>query len=112
MGCNCKNKNFLVSNSETPKSNLTNMELLIDFSVKVISFLIGSLLLSIAMIPFSIYLLFKVIFLDGKLDVTKTMVNIGKLLKINQNEGDSDETYVNVNNVDDYVLDEIDEIDS
>lgn len=88
MGCNCKNKgndknkDNLNKDSETDK---TFGEKILIFSVSVVLFIFVSILISIVIIPFSIYLVYKAIFKDGTLDIVKLITNTKKYFNKNTN---------------------------
>lgn len=85
MACSkCKNKNKsndkIDLNGEIENEN--NESLVKNFLVfltKILIFLIAGVILSIIVVPFSIYLLFKAIFLDATLDTTM-MTNMLKMI--------------------------------
>tara|TARA_R110002126_G_scaffold43556_3_gene125033 strand:- start:26799 stop:27095 length:297 start_codon:yes stop_codon:yes gene_type:complete len=82
MGCNCKNKNNgdLTKDLETDE---TLGEKLLIFSVKVLLFIFVSIVVSIVIIPFSIYAVYKAIFKDGNLDIVKFITNTKKYFNKN-----------------------------
>ena len=82
MGCNCKNKNKdnLTNESENDK---TFGDKIMVFSVKVILFIFVSILVSVVIIPFSIYVIYNAIFRDGTLNVENFITNSKKYLNKN-----------------------------
>lgn len=91
MGCNCKkDENGVEIKDDTAKGGASKTTLGLLLIPKAFLFLIGAALVSIIVVPFSIYLIFKVIFLDERLDVTGGLLNIGKYIK-KKTEKDDDE---------------------
>ena len=82
MGCNCKNKNKdnLTNESENDK---TFGDKIMVFSVKVILFIFVSILVSVVIIPFSIYVIYNAIFRDGTLNVENFITNSKKYFNKN-----------------------------
>jgi len=74
MGCNCKNKNNgeLTNDSENDK---TFGDKILTFLVSVVLFIFVSILVSVVIIPFSIYVIHKAIFRDGTLNVENFIKN-------------------------------------
>lgn len=112
MGCNCKNKDKIEQGLiSSPIRKLSTVEKIIVFITKVFGFLVGAIIISIIVIPFSLYTLFKIVFLDDSIDITGAMVSIGKL--ITPKERGSDDEYADINtldNIDDYELTGVDDI--
>jgi len=83
MGCNkCKNKNKSNAKIDVNGEIENNQSLVKNFLVlltKILIFLIAGVILSIIVVPFSVYLLFKAIFLDATLDTTM-MTNMLKTI--------------------------------
>ena len=85
MGCNkCKNKNksntkIDVNGEIENENNQSSVKKFLVFLTKILIFLIAGVILSIIVVPFSIYLLFKAIFLDARLDTTM-MTNMLKMI--------------------------------
>lgn len=89
MGCNCKSKGkeYLAKNgidldeinSKVEDQNKTPFhEKIIVFITKTIGFLIGSVLISLIVVPFAIYTLFKIIYFDESVDVTGFLKQFSK----------------------------------
>lgn len=114
MGCNCKNKsgNILAESAGPAKKNLNIGEKIIVFFAKTIGFMIGGLIMSIIVIPFSLYTLFRIIYFEDSIDITGALVNIGKFLGIGKEEDDilGNEMLEEDFDPDDYELVDIDEI--
>ena len=112
MGCNCKDDKNWVGNKD--KSNSQSKDdkglfiKILSLIVKSILFIIASVVASIIVIPFSIYMLFKVIFLDNSMDFTDALFTIGKRLK--KNDEDDDEEDYEFENEDDLILLDSEEI--
>ena len=83
MGCNCKKNE---NGEDITKKNLNEdknsffIKILI-FIIKIIIFIMASAIISIIVIPFSIFMLIKVMFLDESIDLTNILLYIGKKLK-------------------------------
>lgn len=114
MGCNCKNKsgNILADGAEPAKKNLNTSEKVVVFIAKTLGFIIGGAIMSVIVIPFSLYTLFKIIYLEESIDITGAMVNVGKFLRIGKEEDDIlDEEMLDEDfDPNDYELDGVDEI--
>lgn len=84
MGCNCKNKNNgnLKNDSENDK---TFGATLLRYFVSVVLFIFISLLVSVVIIPCSIYVIYKAIFKDGTLNVENFITNSKKYFNNNIN---------------------------
>ena len=92
MACNCKKDKNGVEIKETPKNKKGPIVIrAISLVTKTILFLFGSLIATIIVIPFSIYMLFKVIFLDGSIDLTDNLLSLGKILKKKDNDDDDED---------------------
>tara|TARA_R110000772_G_scaffold17946_3_gene49888 strand:+ start:57597 stop:57974 length:378 start_codon:yes stop_codon:yes gene_type:complete len=115
MGCSsCKkskkgtkgNNSFLGGNLPLkPAEELNFLEKVIVFISKVFGFIVGGIIISILVIPFSLYLLFKIMFLDESIDIVGIMTGIGKLLMPDNDNNDNDYIDVDdVENIDDYEL--------
>lgn len=105
MGCNCKkDKNGVEIKNESSgkKEPLVIRGLLLV--TKSMLFLFGSLIVGIIVIPFSIYMLFKVIFLNGPIDVTDSLLSIGNLLKKKKGDDDDDDEEFEFEDEDELVL--------
>jgi hypothetical protein len=99
--CNCKNKkNIDIPKGESSEKNkgFSFMKVIV-FTTKIFLFLFSSVIATLIVIPFSIYMLFKVIFLNESIDLTSTLLSVGKALK----KKDDDE--------DEYVFEDEDEIE-
>jgi hypothetical protein len=84
MGCNCKTDSNGVEIKETNGAKKKKEPFVmrsILLVVKVLIFLIVSVIATVVVIPFSIYTLYKVIFLNEGLDMTESLVSLGKYLK-------------------------------
>lgn len=94
MGCNCKKDKNGIKTKENQSSNNKKEPLFIRglvFTTKLIIFLFASLISGIIVVPFSIYMLYKVIFFNKGVDVTGALLTIGKTLKKKDKEYDDDE---------------------
>lgn len=90
--CNCKkDKNGVEIKGTTSIKKEPLVVRGIILLSKSILFLFGSLIATIIVIPFSIYMLFKIMFLDEGLDVTGGLLSIGKLLKKKEKEEDDED---------------------
>jgi len=91
--CNCKKDKNGVEINETniDKKGVSKTTLGLLLIPKIFLFIIGAVLAAIIVIPFSIYLIFKVIFLDERLDVTDGLLNIGKYIKKKSEKKDEDD---------------------
>lgn len=106
MGCNCKGKKGLSNNDNSENKRIDNQpihEKVIVFIAKTIGFLLGGLIISIIIIPFSLYALFKIIYFEESIDVTGAMVMIGKMLSKGEPKGEVDDEIEEIN-PDDYEL--------
>lgn len=111
MGCNCKNKDKLEQGlTSSPKRKLSTVEKIIVFITKVFGFLVGAIIISIIVIPFALYTLFKIIFLDDSIDITGAMVGIGKLITPKEDKGADYADINTLDNIDDYELTGVDDI--
>ena len=89
MGCNCKNdkneeglneeKDFRVHTLDSSTKTVGSAALVMV--VKIFMFLIAVVIASIVILPFSIYLLYKTIFMEESIDLTGAILAIGKSLK-------------------------------
>jgi hypothetical protein len=81
MGCSkCKNKKKGNTTTETNSEN--NKSLVKSFLVlltKIMLFLVSGAILTVIVVPFSIYLLFKSIFIDSSLDTSLMMQAVRKI---------------------------------
>ena len=97
MGCNsCKKKKGVASSSTKDfiekvdiKQSPIGSRIFITF-VKSLIFILGVIIGIPIVIPFTVYMLFKVIFFNQGVDVTTGLVNIGKMLQ-KKDEDDFDE---------------------
>ena len=117
MSCNCKNKNksFLPNGgvNESDNSGLQLHEKIIIFITKTIGFIFGGIILSIIIVPFSLYALFKIIYFEESIDITGGIIQIGKLLsKDYSGEHDFEDEEINIDEIDsdDYELVGVDDI--
>ena len=93
MGCNCKNDNIdLGLTNEVNKEDIPIGNKILITVIKTFMFLIGSVVGTILVIPFTIYMLFKVIYFNDSVDVTSGLVNIGKALR-GKDKDDEDDDY-------------------
>tara|TARA_B100000767_G_C19544813_1_gene442358 strand:- start:36 stop:356 length:321 start_codon:yes stop_codon:yes gene_type:complete len=90
MGCNCKKDNNSVDTKQTPSGKKDPIVIKgIILITKSFLFILASLLTAIIVIPFSIYMLFKVIFFNKGVDVTDNLKSIGNVIfKKNKNNDD------------------------
>lgn len=81
MACSkCKNKG--VKQVNTIQSNKPHSDIVKSFLVlliKIMLFLVSGIILTVIVIPFSIYLLFKSIFIDSNLDASLMMQAVKKI---------------------------------
>tara|TARA_R110000803_G_scaffold74903_3_gene139033 strand:+ start:10635 stop:10964 length:330 start_codon:yes stop_codon:yes gene_type:complete len=102
MGCNCKKDGNGVKIKKTSDGKKDSVIIrAIILITKGFLFILGSVLTVIIVIPFSIYLLFKIIFLNEGVDVTDSLKSIGEFI-INKKDKEEDED-------DEYKFDEEDE---
>lgn len=89
MGCSkCKNKSKLTKENNSNSVSYTDNDIvktILVLIVKFILFVITAFVLSIVVIPFSIYLLYKAMFLDGSVNVEQIMVRF-KMINKNKTE--------------------------
>tara|TARA_R100000988_G_C3864529_1_gene100863 strand:- start:215 stop:544 length:330 start_codon:yes stop_codon:yes gene_type:complete len=105
MGCNCKKDSNGVKAEKSPNKKKEPIVIKsIILVTKTILFLIGSLITSLIIVPFSIYLLFKIIFLDEGVDVTDSLKSIGKILKKKDKDEEDDEEEYSFDDEDELVL--------
>jgi hypothetical protein len=85
MACSkCKNKN---KNKDTKQSDITYqpkgdiVKSFLVFVVKFLLFIITGFVLTIIVIPFSLYLLFKALFLDGTVNVEGILTRFNMINK-------------------------------
>lgn len=93
MGCNCKNKNGnknTVDYFEVLKEKHPFMGKLILYFGKVILFLISTVLVTLVVLPISMYICFKVSFINNELDFTKNIFKLIKQFKYVKNDDDDD----------------------
>ena len=81
MGCSkCKNKK---KGNTTTETNSENNKSLVKSSLvvltKIMLFLVSGAILTVIVVPFSIYLLFKSIFIDSSLDTSLMMQAVRKI---------------------------------
>ena len=97
MGCNCKDDKNWVGNKDKANSQSEDDKgffiKALSLVVKSLLFIIASVIASIIVIPFSIYMLFNVIFFDKSLDFTDALFTIGKRLKKDDEDEDDEEEY-------------------
>ena len=115
MGCNCKSKGFLPNGgvNDADNSGLPLHEKIIIFITKTLGFIIGGAILSIIIVPFSLYALFKIVYFEESIDITGGIIEVGKLLtKDYSGEYDFEDEDVDMNDVnsDDYELVGVDDI--
>ena len=96
MGCNCKKDKEELEVTKK-KINSSKNPLIIRgliFLVKIIIFLFSSAIVAIIVLPFSIYMLSKVVFYDGEIDTSGIILSIGeKFKKYKKNREDDDDNY-------------------
>jgi len=99
MGCNsCKGKNRILENGNMSDRDLNFLEKAGIMFGKIIGFLIGGVILSIIAVPFSLWTLFKIVFLDESIDVVGIMSGIGNLLTP---KNDNNDGYVDIDKIED-----------
>lgn len=117
MACGCKDKtkgilpNGGVNNADN--SDLPIKDKIIIFITKTIGFTIGGILLSIFVIPFSLYILFKIVYFEESIDITGALINLGKTLtKDRSGENDFEDEDIDMADIDsnDYELVGVDDI--
>ena len=97
MGCNCKNKNVLDVNGSSNQERNAIWVSVIEYSVKVIFYVLGLLLLIPVINFYLVYLLFKLVVLNKNvdtLDMLNSVIKLGKRLNRDEDEEeDEDEEY-------------------
>lgn len=99
MGCNCKNnkKDTTVEQTESKKNSSIFVKVLLTIT-KVFIFTIASLIGSVIVIPFTIFILYKTIFQNKSVDVTNMILGIVKPLR--KGKGDDDnESYEDIEKI-------------
>jgi len=89
--CNCKKDSKNNIENVTNKDSKNKQPLVIRglvFISKLFIFLFASVISTIIVIPFSIYMLYKVIFLNEGVDVRGAMLKLGKILKKKEHNDD------------------------
>lgn len=115
MGCSsCKKNSIKVGGtnlSSNGSKNSIGVKILI-FIVKIILFLITSVILTIIVIPFSVYMLAKVFFYDGTVDVESLIVGLNNMIRNRKErkEGRKDEESEGDDEEYEYEYTDIDEI--
>lgn len=106
MGCGCKgggNTTIKRENKEPKNVEGNKFTRFIENSgilfMKIIGFLIGGIIICIIVIPFSLYSLFKIMFIGDSLDIRSIMISISKRL-IKQDESNEND-YSDINDLDD-----------
>lgn len=115
MGCNCKNNKKTAvgqeKQSEEKRPLIIRGILLVS---KTFIFIIASILTSVIITPYAIYMLFKVIFLNEGTDVTQGLLTIGKMIKkkgsMYDDDYDDDDDEFEFENEDDLILMDSEEI--
>jgi hypothetical protein len=102
-GCGCKSDSIESKENETVESGDLFMGSL-KMITKIIIFIIASVIGSIIVIPFTIYLLFKTIFGNGSIDINKIVLSIIKKNK-QTNQVDNEIEYDN-----EYELVDVDDV--
>jgi hypothetical protein len=80
MGC-CKSKVKTVVNEDGKEKTNFNFLGIINIMVRTLIFILTLFIVPIIVVPFSIYLMFKVIFLDNDLDFEGLIKGLGGKLK-------------------------------
>lgn len=107
MGCNCKNKNGnknTVSTFEVLKEKHPFMGKLILYFGKVMLFLMSTVIVTLITLPISMYMCFKVSFINNEIDFTKNIFKLIKHFKYVKNDDeddDEDDDENEYNNIDD-----------
>ena len=92
MGCKkCKDKRISINPIQKEIDNSGIGSKILIFFVKLVVFLFTGPIVAIIVIPFSLYMLFNVLFLEGNVDITSGLVGIGKMLTGKDVEEESDE---------------------
>lgn len=119
MSCNCKSKGkkFLEENGISANDLKTSVndekgtpfhEKIIVFITRTIGFLIGSVLITLIVIPFAIYTLFKIIYFDESVDVSGFLKQFSKKMFAKDPEPTEEVNIEEVNlseiNADDYEM--------
>lgn len=92
MGCNCKNdkNNKTLEQTESTEDKSIVIKVL-NTVVRIFIFIIASLIASIIVIPFTIFLLYKSIFYNEGFDVTNLLLAIAKPLRRIKKDDEEDE---------------------
>lgn len=81
MGCqSCKEKRQEEIQQQAQGEKPLGLKIL-EFSTKVLLFIVAGSIASVVVIPFTLYMLYKLLFRDNKVDVTGTLEVIGKYFK-------------------------------
>jgi hypothetical protein len=99
MGCKkCKEKKVLTNVNQEEIDNASVGEKVLIVVVKFLLFCIVAPILTVIIIPFSLYMLFNVLFLEGNVDITSGLVSVGKMLTgKSEEEDDEDEEEDDIN---------------
>jgi len=92
--CNCKKDDSKVIFENKLEGSSEKKPLIIRGVVmitKIILFVIASAIAAIIVIPFSTYMLFKIMFLNEGIDVSDALLSIGKTLKKTEKEEDDED---------------------
>jgi hypothetical protein len=106
-GCGCKSDSIESNEIGTVETGNLFMDTL-KMVTKILIFIIASVIGSIVVIPFTIYLLFKTIFGNGSVDVNKLALSIIKQNKKTNEEDIDDEKELDSD--DEYELVDVDDI--
>lgn len=93
MGCNCKNDNKTTEVGDVENKNESPIFIkLLIILAKVPLFIIGSVIGSVIVIPFTIFLLYKSIFHNKSADVSNMLLYLAKPLIKKEEDYEEDET--------------------
>jgi len=117
MGCSsCKNKKGVTvgeSDGFVDNVDINNESLfmrIIIFLVKILLFLICFIIVPPIVVPFSLFMLSKIIFMNDSVDVTTGLVNIGRMLKKKDDDDYDDDEDISQYSEDDVTLLDVDDI--
>lgn len=110
MSCNCKNKSKKIleekgiyTNEVSNQNDKSTYEKIINFISKTILFLIGSVLMLLIIIPFSLYTFFNIIYFNDTDDINVTIdLLIEKITKKNKNSNENEKLSPEELNVDEF----------
>ena len=105
MGCSSCKKNKIKIGGSTLSTDGGKKSVgvkIIIFLTKGVLFLIASIIMSIIVIPFSVYMLAKVFFFDGSVDVESLIVNANNFFKDRKSKKEDKNDDINLNDGEEY----------